>query len=109
MGITASRAVLSLFACYLAAPGTTHGFISISSHGEIPQLLTEQKSAYPGDPYPLKNGITIPGFPNKKKWNSTGFVPALPLYRDRDSRVMVQTDEPTDRQVSVTLNCIDRL
>ena len=31
--------------------------------------------------------ITIPGFPSKKKWNSTGWFcppPALPLYRGRD-------------------------
>ena len=57
--ITASCAVLSLFACYLAAPGTTHGFTSISSHGEIPQLLTEQKSAYPEDSVPRSHSWEI--------------------------------------------------
>ena len=35
--------------------------------------------------------ITIPGFPSKKKWNSTGWFcppPALPLYRGRDDSIM---------------------
>ena len=35
----------------------------------------------------LRGWITIPGFPNKKKWNSTSWFcppPALPLYRGRD-------------------------
>ena len=33
--------------------------------------------------------ITIPGFPSKKKWNSTGWFSPSPLYRGRDFNILI--------------------
>ena len=65
------------------------GGVVLKFHFKIPFL----QSCFLNDQYSssfhLRGLITIPGFPSKKKWNSTGWFcpPALPLYRGRDTGV----------------------
>jgi len=62
----------------LSSSGAKRKYFLTSSQGLLRNVTLQFHS---------RGWITIPGFPSKKKWNSTGWfcpTPALPLYRGRD-------------------------